>query len=424
MNDVSRHLSALSAFDEGGEDDEYSALQSKNADKLFEQRSKEKVAERERALVQERKRKEVAELAVTNQIVNACKNALKYAPNDDAATLQTVVDRLRQPTVRCATENLDSAIACLSRGIESLMKEFNELPDDETEGCRLPTKVAQAINALRGLIEDNPLGEKDVDSLEMELTAELIGGRSRRDVEKNGMKRIALLRNRLSKEMESSDAKRLGEYKAKELHLRMQSQLTRISKSANKENEDHVVREMRELEKAKRRYEASKAIRNRENEAQPKGDIETDISLNIARIREQQARKSRTSFRQREREKKLTLQRERAEEAAREEEARLFRLQAQKSSCPYTKTLQGLSADIHKTTESRRQDKYSGRNDLLDCQANRQTNFGTARLFSDSKFRLGNALREAGIANTTAARDAVRLAIPRTEARTTGIRPF
>ncbi|EJK49949.1 hypothetical protein THAOC_31127 [Thalassiosira oceanica] len=438
MNDVSRHLSALSAFDECGVDDAFSALQTKVNEKLAEQRTKTKVAEKERSLLQERLREAKAISSVTSQIVNASRNALKIAPNEDAATLQTVIDRLRQSTLHpcrgnsspsyiadtATTQNLNSEIASLSLEIESLMTKFKGL-SDEREGCTLPTKVVQAVTSLRVLLADNNgcarFSEKDVDSLEDDLSAKIIDGTSRKDVEKIGLKRIALLRSTLSKEIESVDAKRLNEHKSKELQLRMkQDELTRVSKSANKENEDHE----RELEKAKRRYESSKLILNHDDGQPTEGDIEKDVTLNIEKFKEHLARKNRTSYRQLEREMKSTLQSERAEEAAREEEARLFRLQALASSCPYTKTLQGLTADIHKTTESRKQDVYSGRNDLLDCQANRQTNFGTDRLFSDSKFRLGNALHEAGIANTSAARDAVRMAIPRTEARTTGIRPF
>ena len=391
MNDVSRHISALSAFDDGGDDDQFSALQSKIAGKLVEQRSKAKDADKERAIVQEKHRKENAEIAVTNQIVNACGNALKIAPNEDVATLQRVIDRLRDPTVNVAdpTENLDGEIASLSRKVESLMKKFKGLSDEREGYTELPTKVAQAITSLRCLLGDNrcaSLSEKDIDSLEEELTAKLTDGH---DVEKIGMKRIALLRNRLSKEMDSADAKKRLLVKSKELELQLrmkQSELTSVSKSANKENEGRDI-EKRELEKAKRRYESSKAVLNREG-GQPEGVIEKDVILNMEKFKEQNVRKSRSSFRQHERERKTTLQRERAEEAAREEEARLFRLQALASSCPYTKNIEQLSADIHKTTESRKQDVFSGRSDLLDCQANRQTNFGTERLFSDSKFRL------------------------------------
>ena len=392
MNDVSRHISALSAFDDGGDDDQFSALQSKIAGKLVEQRSKAKDADKERAIVQEKHRKENAEIAVTNQIVNACGNALKIAPNEDVATLQKVVDRLRDPTVNVAdpTENLDGEIASLSREIESLMKKFKGLSDEREGYTELPTKVAQAITSLRCLLGDNrcaSLSEKDIDLLEEDLSAKLAV--SRHDVEKIGMKRIALLRNRLSKEMDSADAKKRLLVKSKELELQLrmkQSELTSVSKSANKENEGRDI-EKRELEKAKRRYESSKAVLNRED-GQPEGVIEKDVILNMEKFKEQNVRKSRSSFRQHERERKTTLQRERAEEAAREEEARLFRLQALASSCPYTKNIEQLSADIHKTTESRKQDVFSGRSDLLDCQANRQTNFGTERLFSDSKFRL------------------------------------
>ena len=94
------------------------------------------------------------------------------------------------------------------------------------------------------------------------------------------------------------------------------------------------------------------------------------------------------------------------------------------ASVPYYKDIMNKSSDIHKTTEARKQDVYGGRSKLADFQSGRLKSFTNEKVFSNANFRLGHALHEAGVANSAYARDAVRNAIPRVEARTTGIKPF
>ena len=83
-----------------------------------------------------------------------------------------------------------------------------------------------------------------------------------------------------------------------------------------------------------------------------------------------------------------------------------------------------LSSDIHKSTKARENDVYGGRSKLADFQSGTMKSFTDEKVFSDANFRLGHALHESGLANSAYARDAVRSVIPRTEARTTGIKPY
>ena len=94
------------------------------------------------------------------------------------------------------------------------------------------------------------------------------------------------------------------------------------------------------------------------------------------------------------------------------------------SSVPYYNAVVNKSADVHKSTEARKNDVYNAPPPLADFQCGRLRAFTNERTFADANFRLGNALHEAGVARTTYARDVVRAAIPRTESRTTGIKPF
>jgi hypothetical protein len=94
------------------------------------------------------------------------------------------------------------------------------------------------------------------------------------------------------------------------------------------------------------------------------------------------------------------------------------------ASVPYYRNIVTTSSDIYKTTEARKNDVYAGRGELADFQSGKFKSFTEERVFSDSKFRLGNALHEAGVANTTYARDVIRRMIPRREEHTTGIKPY
>ena len=110
-------------------------------------------------------------------------------------------------------------------------------------------------------------------------------------------------------------------------------------------------------------------------------------------------------------------------EALRAEERRIERLNALASTTPYYEAIMDKSADIHKSTHARKMDIYD-RPKLADFQSGNLKSFTNDRVFADANFRLGNALHEAGLAKTDYARDVIRVAIPRSEARTTHIKPY
>lgn len=112
------------------------------------------------------------------------------------------------------------------------------------------------------------------------------------------------------------------------------------------------------------------------------------------------------------------------EEAIKAEEQRLERLSFLAASVPYYHAIMNTTSDIHRSTEARKNDVYEGRSELADFQIGVQKSFTNEKLFSDARFRLGNALHEAGVAQTRYARDVVRNAIPRVEERTTGLQPY
>ena len=133
-----------------------------------------------------------------------------------------------------------------------------------------------------------------------------------------------------------------------------------------------------------------------------------------------------TTYRQEQRKEKILAKKKAEDDATKAEERRLERLSALAASVPYYRTIMNTTSDIHRSTEARKHDVYVGRDDLADFQCGLQKlrSFTNEKLFSDSKFRLGNALHEAGVSHTTYARDVIRNAIPRVEERTTGIKPY
>eukprot|EP00956_Cyclotella_meneghiniana_P040092 scaffold186349_cov36-Cyclotella_meneghiniana.AAC.1 len=147
------------------------------------------------------------------------------------------------------------------------------------------------------------------------------------------------------------------------------------------------------------------------------------------RISKHKVNKERTRQREAKRQDKISSKVKADMESAKAEERRLERLFALAASVPYYGTLlNNITPDIHKTTEARKNDVYMSRdNSLADFQCGLQQlrSFTNDRVFSDIKFRLANALHEAGVARSTYARNVVRDAIPRAkEERTTGIQPY
>ena len=137
------------------------------------------------------------------------------------------------------------------------------------------------------------------------------------------------------------------------------------------------------------------------------------------------ANKEHTTYQQEEIQGKV-MEKRAEDKATKAEERRLGRLSAMAASVPYYRKLMNTTADIHRSTEARKNDIYEGCSDLADFLQGlkKLKSFTNERLFSDARFCLGNALHKAGMANTAHARDLVRSVIPRTEARTTGIKSY
>lgn len=83
-----------------------------------------------------------------------------------------------------------------------------------------------------------------------------------------------------------------------------------------------------------------------------------------------------------------------------------------------------LEADPLRTTIARTHDVYEPAGvGLADFQHGTLRSFSNEKVFSDLRFRLGNALHEAGVAQTPYARAVIKKLVPREPARTTGIEP-
>lgn len=254
------------------------------------------------------------------------------------------------------------------------------------------------------------------------------------EIENGGLKEIELLRKEFRSRSERIRASVDHDLKRRESRLRLQSMRLEQPDVRQSEGQARLRAAARRCEKESERtrlmMETKRTIL--QHQAQRMEEIEKDrhnghcredFSVEIERRQRQQANRERTEYREA-RAKHRILARKRAEDAAsRAEEIRLERLNSLAASVPYHQAIAELSADVHRSTAARRHD-VPERNNLPDFQAGRLRSFATERIFSDRNFRLGHALREAGVADTTRARDVVRRAIPRQEARTTGIRPY
>ncbi|GMH93249.1 hypothetical protein TL16_g12577 [Triparma laevis f. inornata] len=107
------------------------------------------------------------------------------------------------------------------------------------------------------------------------------------------------------------------------------------------------------------------------------------------------------------------------------ETEKLERLSALAATVPYYDNIINCKADLSKSTKARENDIYEdiGLTGLTDFQLGegRLRCFTNEKVFSDVRFRLGQALRQAGIAGSEASRAVVRAAVPRAPERTTGI---
>ena len=133
------------------------------------------------------------------------------------------------------------------------------------------------------------------------------------------------------------------------------------------------------------------------------------------------------AYRHKERQEKIKSRKDRVVQAVQTEERRLEQLSALAASVPYYSSIMNLSADIFRTTVARSHDVYEGTDPNLadfQCGLGKLRSFTNEKVFSDRRFRLGHALHEAGVAQSSYARTAVKSLVPRQVERTTGIEPF
>ncbi|KAL7548031.1 hypothetical protein ACHAWF_011317 [Thalassiosira exigua] len=256
------------------------------------------------------------------------------------------------------------------------------------------------------------------------------------EIENNGMGEVENLRRQFSEKRKMARARTENDLRRKEMHLRVQAMRQERDghHQARKEEEtQNIVSEAgdcfkKEVDRTQRMLEAKQKCMNRRAQQiqqldaynNPKGDL----AVEVEKLKLRHSNRERTNYRQERMKNKVEARRKAEDEAFRMEEKRLESLLKLAASVPYYKSIMDTSADIHKSTEARKNDVYGGRTGLADFQCGRMNSFTNEKVFADANFRLGSALHEAGVAHSTYARDVIRNAIPRTEARTTGIKPY
>mmetsp|Transcript_22481 Transcript_22481/g.33705 ORF Transcript_22481/g.33705 Transcript_22481/m.33705 type:complete len:673 (-) Transcript_22481:180-2198(-) len=116
------------------------------------------------------------------------------------------------------------------------------------------------------------------------------------------------------------------------------------------------------------------------------------------------------------------------QQAKNEAERRAEKLRALALCVPYQDSISSMKAVYRtKSTAARQNDVYvedtTGRASFQHGMS-KFTSFTNEKVFSNALFRLGNALHDAGIAQSDYARAAVKRLVPREPERTTGIMPF
>jgi len=152
-------------------------------------------------------------------------------------------------------------------------------------------------------------------------------------------------------------------------------QLQAIAKSYEKE----ATRTKRMLE-AKQTIVAHQTQQiESEKDTQIKQNLRDDFSVEIENLKHQHANKERTMYRQEQTKHKIIAQKRVEASTIQSEEKRLERLTSLAASVPYAKSIIGMSSDIHKSTEARRNDVYA-RSDLPDFQSGKLKSFTERRI--------------------------------------------
>ena len=281
----------------------------------------------------------------------------------------------------------------------------------------LPDKSQQEIKEYLDYHKQKKLNKQKVEAAKQDYK------KKRQLIETNGLKEIARLRKEITARLKTMEFSIDNEYKQKELQLKLKSmrrnheesekeEAERIQKAIAKEEEDDYLIEAKRtqrLAKAKqslRRYQIQQIT---EQDASSNG-----LNDNLQRIKQKEVNRTRISYRKEQMLSRQLKEQEKNVQQVREEEARLDRLNSLAASVPYYESIMDKAPDIHKTTKARENDFYR-KPKLQDFQSGNLRSFTTDKVFSDSKFKLASALHEAGLSNTTYARDVVRAAIPRNE---------
>ena len=281
-------------------------------------------------------------------------------------------------------------------------------------------------------------------------------------LESEGLQEIENLREEFNSRIRTNKGRAETELKRKEMMLRLKAmhlerdeiQKTSIDKETLALSEK-AGDEWKELHRAQLMLKNRQAIIQHQTrqvvESQKENcatELKNDFVIEIESLKRQQVNRQRSIFREAQMNNKLLEQKMADEAASRAEKARLEKLNNLATNVPYYNSITEKVSDIYKTTQARKNDVYEGRSMLADFQCGNLKGFTNERIFSDAKFRyahdftclitlshiisthsvckhsLGNALHEAGVARSTYARDKVREVIPRSEERTTGIKPY
>jgi hypothetical protein len=313
-------------------------------------------------------------------------------------------------------KQLAAAIA-EARVIENKMAQLND------ESCGTVEIFEHELKQkLASLKQDASITKKSLRSQEY--------ARSRKAVENKAMKDIASLTKELKTREQKLIQDKQNKLKTKDLQIRMQAQ--RVDQEKTKPLEDGD-----KLADAKNNYELRLLVKSmnqnrtlwshQAKEARDSASITTELETEATRLSQHRSNKERTMVREMQRQSKIKSKEMSKIESAKEEAKRLERLNALAASAPYYRDIINTVPDIHKTTKARLNDVYTARDASLadfQCGLQQLKSFSNEKLFSDPKFRLANALHEAGVANSTYSRDVIRQTIPRQEERTTGIKPY
>lgn len=337
----------------------------------------------------------------------------------------------------------------------STMKSIADDSRDQNVESLISNRLSAAIADVQvtenkvSLLNNDDDGNYRVNILEHELMQQLIDLNATntkssgveytmrlQTIEDNGMKAIQNLKKDLESQYKSILQKKEINLKRNDVKLRVQSQLLEYGKITKKrdlkwqeeESEAATKKNALEVRSMERSMLSKQLLWNHRKASNELNSSSKTAEAEALRISKHRVNKERTRHREAQRKGKISCKMKADLESAKAEERRLGRLFALAASVPYYGTLLNITPDIHKTTEARKNDVYTSRdNSLADFQCGLQQlrSFTNDKVFSDSKFRLANALHEAGVARSTYARNVVRDAIPRAkEERTTGIQPY